>query len=249
MCIRDRLNRYNRTRAITIEANLEEGYALGEAIDFMERSARESLPARVVTDLKGESRDLRDSGRSIYLIFLLSLLIVYLVLAAQFESFLHPLVIMLTVPLAVAGALLGLWLTGQTLNSYSQIGIIMLVGLAAKNGILIVEFANQLRGEGMAREEALLEAASLRLRPIVMTAITTIMGAMPLVLAYGAGAEARYVIGVVVVAGVLVSTVLSLLVVPLTYHLLTARAGLPGATGQRLERELGIGQAGSLPEK
>ncbi|MBK6583068.1 MAG: efflux RND transporter permease subunit [Gammaproteobacteria bacterium] len=243
------LNRYNRTRAITIEANLEEGYALGEAIDFMERSARESLPARVVTDLKGESRDLRDSGRSIYLIFLLSLLIVYLVLAAQFESFLHPLVIMLTVPLAVAGALLGLWLTGQTLNIYSQIGIIMLVGLAAKNGILIVEFANQLRGEGMAREEALLEAASLRLRPIVMTAITTIMGAMPLVLAYGAGAEARYVIGVVVVAGVLVSTVLSLLVVPLTYHLLTARAGLPGATGQRLERELGIGQAGSLPEK
>ena len=142
-----------------------------------------------------------------------------------------------------------MWLTGQTLNIYSQIGIIMLVGLAAKNGILIVEFANQLRGEGMAREEALLEAASLRLRPIVMTAITTIMGAMPLVLAYGAGAEARYVIGVVVVAGVLVSTVLSLLVVPLTYHLLTARAGLPGATGQRLERELGIGQAGSLPEK
>ena len=117
------LNRYNRTRAITIEANVEAGYALGEAIAFMERSARESLPARAVTDLKGESRDLRDSGRSIYLMFLLSLLIVYLVLAAQFESFLHPLVIMLTVPLAVAGALLGLWLTGQTLNIYSQIGV------------------------------------------------------------------------------------------------------------------------------
>ena len=170
--------------------------------------------------------------------FLLSLLVVYLVLSAQFESFLHPLIIMLTVPLAVVGALLGLWLTGQTLNIYSQIAIIMLVGLAAKNGILIVEFTNQLRAEGLEREEALLDAASLRLRPIIMTSITTIMGAVPLVLSGGAGAETRFVIGVVVIAGVLVSTLLSLLVVPLTYHWLTARAPLPGATGQRLEREL-----------
>ena len=232
------LNRYNRTRAITIEANLADGYTLGEAIDFMESSARELLPPRATTDLKGESRDLRESGRSIYLMFLLSLLVVYLVLSAQFESFLHPLIIMLTVPLAVVGALLGLWLTGQTLNIYSQIAIIMLVGLAAKNGILIVEFTNQLRAEGLEREEALLDAASLRLRPIIMTSITTIMGAVPLVLSGGAGAETRFVIGVVVIAGVLVSTLLSLLVVPLTYHWLTARAPLPGATGQRLEREL-----------
>jgi multidrug efflux pump len=232
------LNRYNRTRAITIEANLAGGYTLGQAIDFMESAARELLPPRATTDLKGESRDLRDSGRSIYLMFMLSLLVVYLVLSAQFESFLHPLIIMLTVPLAVVGALLGLWLTGQTLNIYSQIAIIMLVGLAAKNGILIVEFANQLRAEGLEREQALLDAASLRLRPIIMTSITTVMGAVPLVLSGGAGAETRFVIGVVVIAGVLVSTLLSLLVVPLTYHWLTARAPLPGATGQRLEREL-----------
>ncbi|MFM7784441.1 MAG: efflux RND transporter permease subunit, partial [Gammaproteobacteria bacterium] len=196
------------------------------------------LPKRAVTDLKGESRDLRESGGSVYAMFLLSLLVVYLVLAAQFESFLHPLVIMLTVPLAVAGALLGLWAWGQTLNIYSQIGIIMLVGLAAKNGILIVEFANQLRAGGMPREQAILDAASLRLRPIVMTSVTTVIGALPLVLGSGAGAETRLVIGVVVVAGVVVSTVLSLLVVPLMYHWLTARAPVPGATAARLNAEL-----------
>ncbi len=232
------LNRFNRTRAITIEANLADGYALGEAIDWLEASARELLPSVATTDLKGESRDLRTAGRSIYGIFLLSLLVVYLVLAAQFESFLDPLIVMLTVPLAVAGALLGLWLSGQTLNIYSQIAIIMLVGLAAKNGILVVEFANQLRAEGRAREDALLDAAALRLRPIVMTSITTVMGAVPLVVSAGAGSETRYVIGVVVIAGVIVSTVLSLLVVPLAYHWLTARAALPGARARRLEHAL-----------
>jgi multidrug efflux pump len=241
----DSLARFNRTRAITIEANLAPGYALGDAIAFLESSARELLPPRAVTDLKGESRDLRESGRSIYAMFLLSLLVVYLVLAAQFESFLHPLVIMLTVPLAVAGALAGLWLTGQSLNIYSQIGIIMLVGLAAKNGILIVEFANQLRAGGLERELALLEAASLRLRPIVMTSITTVMGAMPLVLSSGAGAETRFVLGVVVIAGVLVSTLLSLLIVPLMYHWLTARAPVPGARAARLEQELRAGGEGA----
>ena len=234
----DSLNRYNRTRAITIEANLAPGYALGDAIAFMESSARELLPPRAVTDLKGESRELRRSGDSIYLMFLLSLLVVYLVLAAQFESFLHPLVIMLTVPLAVAGALLGLWLFGQTLNIYSQIGIIMLVGLAAKNGILIVEFANQLRAQGVSREDAVLDASVLRLRPIVMTSVTTVMGAVPLVLAAGAGAESRFVIGVVVVAGVVVSTLLSLLVVPLMYHWLTAWAPPPGVRMAELDAEL-----------
>ncbi len=234
----DSLNRYNRTRAITIEANLAPGYALGDAIAFMEQAARELLPAHAVTDLKGESRELRRSGSSIYTMFLLSLLVVYLVLAAQFESFLHPLVVMLTVPLAVAGALLGLWLCGQTLNIYSQIGIIMLVGLATKNGILIVEFANQLRTQGLGREEAVLDAAVLRLRPIVMTSVTTVMGAVPLVLGSGAGAESRFVIGVVVVAGVVVSTLLSLLVVPLMYHLLTARATPPGVRLAALDAEL-----------
>jgi len=234
----DSLNRYNRTRAITIEANLAPGYALGDAIAYMEQSARELLPPRAVTDLKGESRELRRSGNSIYAMFLLSLLVVYLVLAAQFESFLHPLVIMLTVPLAVAGALLGLWACGQTLNIYSQIGIIMLVGLAAKNGILIVEFANQLREQGVPREEAVLDASVLRLRPIIMTSVTTVMGAVPLVLGSGAGAESRFVIGVVVVAGVIVSTLLSLLVVPLMYHWLTAWAPPPGARMAALDAEL-----------
>jgi multidrug efflux pump len=234
----DSLNRYNRTRAITIEANLAPGYALGDAIDYMESSARELLPPRAVSDLKGESRELRRSGDSIYLMFLLSLLVVYLVLAAQFESFLHPLVIMLTVPLAVAGALMGLWACGQTLNIYSQIGIIMLVGLAAKNGILIVEFANQLRAQGVPREEAVLDASVLRLRPIIMTSVTTVMGAVPLVLGSGAGAESRFVIGVVVVAGVIVSTLLSLLVVPLMYHWLTAWAPPPGARMAALDVEL-----------
>jgi multidrug efflux pump len=233
------LNRYNRTRAITIEANLAPGYTLGEAVEFMERAVRELLPGSAVTDLKGESRDLRQASGSIYGMFLLSLLVVYLVLAAQFESFLHPLVIMLTVPLAVAGALFGLWLTGQSLNIYSQIGIIMLVGLAAKNGILIVEFANQLRATGTPREQAVLNAATLRLRPIVMTSVTTVMGAVPLVISSGAGSETRFVIGVVVISGVLLSTLLSLLVVPLIYHWVTARAPVPGATAARLAAELG----------
>jgi multidrug efflux pump len=234
----DSLNRYNRTRAITIEANLAPGYALGDAIAFMEQASRELLPSRAVTDLKGESRELRRSGSSIYMTFLLSLLVVYLVLAAQFESFLHPLVVMLTVPLAVAGALLGLWLCGQTLNIYSQIGIIMLVGLAAKNGILIVEFANQLREQGMEPAEAVLDASVLRLRPIIMTSVTAVMGAVPLVLASGAGAESRFVIGVVVIAGVLVSTLLSLLVVPLMYHWLTAWAPPSGLRLAALDAEL-----------
>jgi multidrug efflux pump len=144
----------------------------------------------------------------------------------------------------VVGALLGLWLSGQTLNLYSQIAIIMLVGLAAKNGILVVEFANQLRAEGLAREQALLDAAALRLRPIVMTSITTVMGAVPLVVSSGAGSETRHVIGVVVISGVVVSTALSLLVVPLAYHWFTARAKPPGARAQRLEHELAAGSQG-----
>jgi multidrug efflux pump len=154
--------------------------------------------------------------------------VVFLVLAAQFESWIHPLVIMLTVPLAMAGALLGLWLTGQTLNIYSQIGLIMLVGLAAKNGILIVEFANQLRDQGMAFRDALLEASEVRLRPIVMTGITTAAGSLPLLLSSGAGAETRAVIGTVILAGVLAATLFTLFVVPVAYDLLARRTGSPG---------------------
>jgi hypothetical protein len=154
--------------------------------------------------------------------------VVYLVLAAQFESWVHPFVIMLTVPLAMAGALFGLWWTDQTLNIYSEIGLIMLVGLSAKNGILIVEFANQLRDQGKEFRDALLEAADVRLRPIVMTGITTAAGSMPLLLSSGAGAETRAVIGTVILAGVLAATVFTLFVVPVAYDLLARHTGSPG---------------------
>ena len=161
-------------------------------------------------------------------------------LAAQFESWIHPLVIMLTVPLAMAGALLALWLTGQSLNIYSQIGLIMLVGLSAKNGILIVEFANQLRDQGRVFADALLEAADVRLRPIIMTGITTAAGSLPLLLGSGAGAETRTVIGTVILAGVLAGTLFTLFVVPVAYDLLAQRTGSPRATEQRLAREQGL---------
>ncbi|EGV18726.1 efflux RND transporter permease subunit [Thiocapsa marina] len=232
------LNRYNRLRAITIEANLESGLALGDALSYLESKVAEHLPEQAQIDYKGQSRDFRSSNQDILFVFVLGLLVVFLVLAAQFESWIHPLVIMLTVPLAMAGALLALWLTGQTLNIYSQIGLIMLVGLAAKNGILIVEFANQLRDEGKAFREALLEAADVRLRPIVMTGITTAAGSLPLLLSSGAGAETRTVIGTVILAGVLAATIFTLFVVPVAYDLLARHTGSPGDVKRQLEREM-----------
>jgi len=234
------LNRYNRMRAITIEAGLADGYSLGEALAYLENLTLTQLPPGVKIDYKGQSLDYKRSSGSIYFTFLLALLVVFLVLAAQFESFVHPGIIMLTVPLAVAGALLGLFLTHQTFNIYSQIGIIMLVGLAAKNGILIVEFANQLRDEGKEFTEALIEASTLRLRPILMTALTTIMGGVPLLLASGAGSEARIVIGVVVVFGVALATVFTLFVVPAAYQLFARNTGSPLAATHALERELAL---------
>jgi multidrug efflux pump len=161
---------------------------------------------------------------------------VFLVLAAQFESFVHPFIIILTVPLAVAGALFGLWVTGTTMNIYSQIGIVMLVGLAAKNGILIVEFANQLRDEGKSVRDALVEASVTRFRPIVMTSLATVMGALPLMLWQGAGSESRFAIGVVIFAGVIFSTLLTLFVVPAFYNLLARYTRSPNAVAQEIER-------------
>ncbi|WP_058558113.1 efflux RND transporter permease subunit [Thiohalocapsa sp. ML1] len=231
------LNRYNRVRAITIEANLAEDLALGDALAYLDGLVAEYLPEQAVVDYKGQSQDFRGSGGGILFVFLLGVAVVFLVLAAQFESWVHPLVIMLTVPLSMAGALLGLWLTGQTLNIYSQIGLIMLVGLSAKNGILIVEFANQLRDEGKAFRDALLEAADVRLRPIVMTGITTAAGSIPLLLSTGAGAETRTVIGTVILFGVLAATLFTLFVVPVAYDLLARRTGSPGDVARRLERE------------
>jgi multidrug efflux pump len=233
-----KLNRYNRVRAITLEANLAEGVALGDALSSLERMVRDNLPGSVIIDYKGQSRDYKFAGGSILFVFVLGIAVVFLVLAAQFESWIHPLVIMFTVPLAMAGALLGLYVTGQTLNLYSQIGLIMLVGLAAKNGILIVEFANQLRDAGRPFREALVEAADVRLRPIVMTGITTAAGSLPLLLSSGAGTETRTVIGTVILAGILSATLFTLFVVPVAYDLLARHTGSPQRVRRQLEAEL-----------
>lgn len=231
------LNRYNRIRAITIEANLADDLTLGAALDHLERLVDENLPGSAIVDYKGQSRDFKFSGESIFFVFLLGLLVTFLVLAAQFESYIHPFVIMLSVPLAMVGGLIGLYLTGNTLNLYSQIGLIMLVGLAAKNGILIVEFANQLRDEGMDHGRAIIEASQVRLRPIVMTGITTAVGTVPLIMFSGAGAETRRVIGVVVLFGVIASTLFTIFVVPVAYNLLARWTGSTGDTERELERQ------------
>lgn len=231
------LNRFNRIRAITLSANLAEGFALGDALTYLEGVVRDHLPAEAIVDYKAESRDFKFAGDSIAFVFLLGLMVTFLVLAAQFESWVHPFVIMLTVPLAIAGGLLGLYLSGGTLNIYSQIGLVMLVGLAAKNGILIVEFANQLRATGVEFSEAIIEAASVRLRPIMMTGITTAAGSIPLILSFGAGSETRVVIGTVVLSGVIAATVFTLFLVPVAYQLLARHAKSANSVEQQLQRE------------
>ncbi len=233
-----KLNRYNRVRSITLEANLAEGYSLGEALIHLEGLVEEYLPGQVIIDYKGQSRDYKFAGESLLFIFMLGIMVVFLVLAAQFESWIHPFIIMLTVPLAMTGALLGLYLTGQTLNLYSQIGLIMLVGLSAKNGILIVEFANQLRDQGREFHEALIEAADTRFRPIVMTGITTAAGSVPLLISTGAGTETRFVIGVVILFGVVAATLFTLFIVPVAYDLVGRYSSSPKAVSQQLEKEL-----------
>jgi len=233
----DTLSRYNRIRAITIEANLAEGFTLGDALLHLEGLVREHLPEEAVIDYKGQSLDFVRSGSSIIFVFVLGLVVVFLVMAAQFESYIHPFVIMLTVPLAMGGGLLGLYMTGNSLNIYSQIGLIMLVGLSAKNGILIVEFANQLRDQGMRFNRALLEAAEVRFRPIIMTGLTTVAGSIPLVMASGAGAETRIVIGVVVLTGVSAATFFTLFIVPVAYSLMARRTGSPNDVARKIEAE------------
>ncbi len=231
------LNRYNRIRSITLESSLVDGFALGDALNYLEDLAKEHLPETVVIDYKGQSLDFKKSGSSIVFVFLLGIFIVFLVLAAQFESYIHPFVIMLTVPLAITGALAGMFFFGATLNIYTQVGLIMLVGLAAKNGILIVEFINQLRDEGMDFTQAVLEASSVRLRPIIMTGITTAAGSLPLIFTSGAGAETRSAIGIVIFAGVLSATVFTVFIVPVAYHLLAKNTGSPGDVTRKLKEE------------
>ncbi len=229
------LNRFDRMRAITITAGLAPGYTMGEALEFLNDTAASSLPDYAQLAWKGESREYQKAGSAVLLTFALALLVVFLVLAAQFESFIHPFVIMLTVPLAVLGALVGLAVTGGTLNLFSQIGIVMLVGLAAKNGILIVEFANQLRDAGRSIREAIIESAGVRLRPILMTSIATVVGALPLVLAGGPGSASRATIGVVIMFGVSLSTLLSLFVVPAFYMMLAGFTRSPHAVSEELD--------------
>ncbi len=228
------LSRHQRHRQFTLYIFPAPGMLLGGTIEEIERLAAEKLPASAELTWRGEAGDFKENSSAIYFSFALALVVVFLILAAQFESFLHPLVIMMTVPLAVTGALAGLLVTGQSMNLFSQIGIIVLIGLAAKNGILIVEFTNQLRDAGRTFREALVEASLTRLRPIVMTALATAMGAVPLMLATGAGAEGRRPIGIVIFAGVLFSTLITLVVVPTFYFLLARRTGSPGRVAAEL---------------
>jgi multidrug efflux pump len=221
------LNHFNQRRSVTLTANLAPGYALGEALEFMDATAARVLPLGYATELNGVSREFRASSGALGIVFVLALVFIFLVLAAQFESFVDPFVILLSVPLSMVGALAALHLIGGTLNVYSQIGLITLIGLITKHGILIVEFSNQLRQQGLAVREAVIQAASLRLRPILMTTGAMVLGALPLALSSGAGAESRQQIGWVIVGGMTVGTLLTIFVVPTVYTLL-ARKGIPG---------------------
>jgi multidrug efflux pump len=231
-----RLNRFDRLRSITVSAALVPGYALGDALAYVEKVVKEDLSPSVRLSFDGQSREFKESGGQLYFMFLLAMVVVFLVLAAQFESFIHPFVIMTTVPLAVIGALVGLWMYGMSINVFSQIAAIMLVGLAAKNGILIVEFANQLRDRGVEFREAVIEAAAIRLRPVLMTSFCTAFGALPLLFATGAGAESRQAIGVVVFYGVMISVFMTLLVVPAVYAIVARKTKSPETVAKMLEK-------------
>jgi multidrug efflux pump len=232
------LRRHNRLPAITLSASLVDDYPLGAAIDSMQKAAQELLPPEASVSFSGQSQQYLETSAGVGVTFGLAILIVFLVLAGQFESFVHPLIIMLSVPLAIAGAVYSLGLGGLSLNIYSQIGIILLIGLMAKNGILIVEFANQLRDQGRGVREAVIEASVIRLRPIVMTIVSTILGAVPLVIAAGAGAESRIAIGTVIIGGLAFATVLTLFLTPVLYDLLARFSRPRGAIEQRLAAEL-----------
>jgi len=214
------LNHYNRVRSAIISASLVPGVALGQALDDLDRIAQEKLPSDIKRDYAGESLEYKSSSSALYFMFLLALIFIYLVLSAQFESFVHPFTILLSVPLAVFGALLTLYLFGESLNIYSQIGLIMLIGLVTKNSILIVEFANQKKESGLNIIDAVVEASTIRLRPILMTSLATVFGILPIAIGLGAGGESRRPLGLVVVGGMLFSTFLTLVIVPVVYTLL-----------------------------
>ena len=233
-----RLNHYQRQKAVALTADVAPGHTLGEALDFLDGWAADHLPTGMSVDYAGESKDYRDNQGEMVLVFGLALLVVYLVLVAQFESLLTPAVVMMTVPLGIFGGLLGLWLTGQELSIYSQIGMIMLIGMVTKNGILIVEFINQLRQRGEGFEEAIIAGSVRRLRPILMTSLTAIIGAVPLMISMGAGYESRMAVGTVVFFGLSLATLVTLLVVPAIYQLIARRAGMTGVRDRLVDEVL-----------
>jgi multidrug efflux pump len=216
------LYRYNRFVSATVSAGLAKGYTLGQGIEEMDRIAGIMLSDDFSTTLSGDSKDFVESSSSLVFAFVLALILIYLILAAQFESFRDPLIIMFTVPLSVIGALLAIKVYGQTMNIFSEIGIIMLIGLVTKNGILIVEFANQRRAAGLPMRTAIQDASVSRFRPILMTSLATILGILPLAMASGAGAESRVAMGIAVVGGMICATLLTLYVIPAIYSYLTA---------------------------
>ena len=233
------ITRTDRQRSVTISGNLQ-GRALSEAVDTVNRVAADLLPEGVSVEFTGEAEALRESGRQFGLMLGLSVLVIYMILAAQFESLVHPLTVMLALPLAMVGALGGLWLFGMSINLFSMIGIILLLGLVTKNSILLVDYANQLRREGMAKEEAMRTAAPIRMRPVLMTGISMIFGVLPAATGLGPGAESRQPMGVATASGMLSSMSLTLLVVPAFYLVLD---DLVDGLKTRLRRVFGRGRA------
>ena len=211
------LNHHNRVRSFTLSGSMAPGFTLGQALDSLNAAARETLPPGSTLDLAGQSREFRDSGGTLYFAFVLALVFVFMVLAAQFESLLHPFTVLLAVPLAVTGALGALWLAGSTLNVYSQVGMILLIGLVSKNSILLVTYANDLRAKGRDAIAAMREAGRIRLRPILMTSVAAVFGALPIALGIGAGAGSRRPLGYAIIGGLVVSTLLTLYLVPAVF--------------------------------
>ncbi|MDR9829807.1 vibriobactin export RND transporter permease subunit VexH [Vibrio sp. FNV 38] len=233
-----RLSHYNKQKSVTVKANLSDGATLGEALDFLDQQAIELLPSDISVSYSGESKDFKENQSSIVVVFALALLVAYLVLAAQFESFINPLVVMFTVPMGVFGGFLGLFIMSQGMNIYSQIGMIMLIGMVTKNGILIVEFTNQLRDKGIEFEQAVIDASARRLRPILMTAFTTLAGAIPLILSTGAGYESRVAVGTVIFFGMGFATFVTLFVIPAMYRLISINTRSPGHVEAELNVEI-----------
>ncbi|HNU48597.1 MAG TPA: efflux RND transporter permease subunit, partial [Bacteroidia bacterium] len=217
------LYHFNRYQSATISAGLASGYTIGDGINEMKNIGDSLLDESFSTDLTGPSRDFAESSSNVWFAFVLAIILIYLVLAAQFESFVDPFIIMITVPLAICGALISLWYFNQTLNIFSQIGIIMLIGLVTKNGILIVEFINQLREKGVERSEAIIHGSVSRFRPILMTSLATSLGALPIALALGAGAKSRMSMGIVIVGGVLFSLIFTLYIIPAMYSVFSRK--------------------------